>query len=156
MGSELVSYSQPRNGGGDSRSPAPKTYTEIFNEYFPYYLSIGMTYEQYWYGDCRLTEYYRKAQKIRDNRRNQELWLQGAYIYEALLDVAPVLQAFAKKGAKPRMYAKEPYALTVEDVRAKRKSEEEKQYEKNKSIVEAWMAATNAKIKKQQEVATDG
>ena len=71
-----------------------------------------MTYELFWESDCTLVKYYRKADEIRKNRRNEELWLQGAYVYEAICDVAPVLHAFAKKGTKPQPYSSKPYALT--------------------------------------------
>jgi hypothetical protein len=40
--------------------------------------------------------------------------LQGAYNYQAMLCVAPVLHAFAKKGVKPIPYPKEPMPLNIE------------------------------------------
>ena len=82
--------------------PTQIKYGEVFNTHFPYYLSIGMTEEQYWDGDPELVKYYRKAEEIRNEKRNQELWLQGMYIYEALCDASPIFHAFAKKGTKPR------------------------------------------------------
>ena len=51
--------------------------------------------------DCELVKYYRKAAKIKQDLDNQNAWLQGAYFYEALADVSPILHAFAKKGTKP-------------------------------------------------------
>ena len=70
-----------------------------------------MTYEQFWEQDCELVKYYRKAAQIRQDLRNQDAWLQGAYFYEALIDAAPVLRAFAKKGTKPTPYREGPYEL---------------------------------------------
>ena len=70
-----------------------------------------MTYEQFWEQDCELVKYYRKAAQIRQDLRNQDAWLQGAYFYEALIDAAPVLRAFAKKGTKPTPYRESPYEL---------------------------------------------
>ena len=105
-----------------------------------------MTPEQYWEGDCMLTKYYRKAEEIRNEKRNQELWLQGVYIYEALCDVSPVLHAFAKKGTKPAPYPKQPYPLTEKQTR---KNEEEKQRkiaEKGKKFMEAMAASINKKF----------
>jgi hypothetical protein len=87
----------------------------MFYDQFPYYLSIGMTSEQYWDGDPSLPKYYRKADELSKKRRNQELWLQGMYIYEALCDVAPILHSFAKKGTKPLPYPDHPYAITERD-----------------------------------------
>lgn len=42
-------------------------------------MSIGMSYDEYWYASSSLTKYYRKADRIRRNQRNEELWLQGYY-----------------------------------------------------------------------------
>lgn len=70
-----------------------------------------MTYEQYWYGDVWMVGAFREAERIRQERMNAEAHLQGMYFYDALLDVAPVLHAFTKKGTKPRPYPKKPYEL---------------------------------------------
>ena len=129
--------------------------TEQFYEHLPFYLSIGMTFEQYWYEDCLLAKYYRKAHELKQKRRNQELWLQGAYFYEALTDVAPMLHAFAKKGTKATPYVAEPFALTSKEVIERRKREEKLQYDKQKAKFAAWAAKTNMQ-KVEKEVKQDG
>ena len=148
MDSELVSSSlSATEGSGQSGSLPSFTYTEKFYELFPYYLSIGMTPEQYWESDCTLVKYYRKAEELRNEKRNQELWLQGMYIYEAICDVAPILHAFAKKGTKPTPYSTKPYPLN--DKQSKR-DEEEKQRkltEKGKKFMEAMATNINKKFK---------
>lgn len=144
MGSELVSDSPPLLGGGADNGSAPVSLTALFYEHLPFYLSIGMTYEQYWNEDCLLTRYYRKAHQMKQQRRNQELWLQGAYIYEALTDIAPVLHAFAKKGTKPAPYVAEPFPLTNEEVQARAKRDTKTKYEKQKAKLAAWATKTNA------------
>ena len=147
MDSELVSSSlSATDGGGQKSSPPYFTYTEKFYELFPYYMSIGMTPEQYWDGDSTLAKYYRKAEELRNERRNQELWLQGMYIYEALCDVAPVLHAFAKKGTKPIPYSSKPYAITEKQVRQEREEKERRLVEKGKKFMEAMMASINKKV----------
>ena len=147
MDSELVSSSlSTTEGGGQSGSRPLFTYTEKFYELFPYYLSIGMTPEQYWDGDCTLPKYFRKAEELRNDKRNEELWLQGMYIYEAICDVAPILHAFAKKGTKPTPYAAKPYPLNEKQIR---KDEEEKQRkiaEKGKKFMDALAASVNKKF----------
>ena len=146
MDSELVSDSLSA-GGGELNSSAPSfTYTEKFYELFPYYLSIGMTYEQYWEGDCTLTKYYRKADEIKKERMNEELWLQGMYIYEALCDVSPILHAFAKKGTKPQPYSERPYSIT--EAQRKRAEEEKarKIAEKGKRFMQVIMAQNNKRF----------
>ena len=130
---------------GDQAAPLI-TYTQRFYEAFPYYLAIGMTPEQYWDGDPELVKYYRKAEEIRNEKRNQELWLQGMYIYEALCDVSPIFHDFAKKGTKPRPYSTTPYALTVKEQKKEKEAKEKAVSSKGKRYMEALMASTNKKF----------
>ena len=146
----MVTSSESASGGGQS-APFSNSYTSTFIEQFPYYLSIGMTPEQYWEGDPELAKYYRKADEIRRKRRNEELWLQGMYIYEALCDVAPVFHAFAKKGTKPRPYTEHPYALTHNDREEEQKRQEQRDREKARQYMEAKMAEINKRFKSNQE-----
>ena len=147
MDSELVSSSlSTTEEDGQQGSPSLFTYTEKFYESFPYYLSIGMTPEQYWDGDSTLVKYYRKAEEIRNEKRNQELWLQGMYIYEALCDVSPVLHAFAKKGTKPNPYSSKPYAITRKQAERDEEEKQRKLAEKGKRFMEAMAASINKKF----------
>lgn len=147
MDSELVSDSLSATEGGGHRSSSPFiTYTEKFYEVFPYYLSIGMTYEQFWDGDSTLVKYYRKAEEIRNDKRNQELWLQGMYIYEALCDVSPILRAFAPKGTKPTPYSSKPYALNEKQVEKDEEEKQRKLAEKGKRFMEAMASSINKKF----------
>ena len=87
-------------------------------------MSIGMTYDEFWNQDVRLVEVYRKAAELRDKRRNQELWLQGMYIYEALCDASPLFRFSMKKGTvKPEPYVKEPYPITEAEAKAREERE---------------------------------
>ena len=147
MDSELVSSPLSATEGSGQNSSLPHfTYTERFYEMFPYYLSIGMTPEQYWDGDCTLVKYYRQAEELRNEKRNQELWLQGMYIYEAICDVSPILHAFAKKGAKPHPYPSRPYAISEKQIKQEREEKERKLAEKGKRFMEALMQSTNKRF----------
>lgn len=88
----------------------------------PYYLSIGMTWEQYWQGEAGMTRAYRKAQRLRNKRENQQLWMQGVYIYKALLCVSPILHAFAKAGTRPEPYLEEPFPIDEAEARERERS----------------------------------
>jgi len=77
---------------------------------------------------------------LKNEQKNQELWLQGAYIYEALCDVAPVIHAFAKKGTKPLPYSDKPYAITKDQIKERKKEEEKINRQKAKARFEAWAA----------------
>ena len=149
MDGELVSgsASSDNSEGGDNVAPL-KSYGEIFDEQFPRYLAMGMTTEEYWNGDNNLPKMYREADKIKRERRNQEFWLQGLYIYEAMLDVSPVLHAFAKKGVKPLPYRTEPIPVTQEVARLKEEQEEQARYDKAKERMQMFMQANNQKYER--------
>lgn len=153
MDSELVSDSLSATEGSEHNGSLPLlTYTEKFYELFPYYLSIGMTPEQYWDGDCTLVKYYRQAEEMRTDRRNQELWLQGMYVYEAICDASPILHAFAKKGAKPNPYPSKPYAITEKQIKQEREEKERKIAEKGKRFMDALMRSTNKRFKEKTQL----
>lgn len=159
MGSKLVSdlFSSDGSESETNGSASVFSYTEQFYEHLPFYLSIGMTYDQYWNEDCCLVKYYRKAYELKRERKNEQLWLQGMYIYEALCDVSPILHAFAKKGTKPVPYPSEPYAITEKRVKEKEEAKKKAEFEKAKSRMESFALAFNARFKtKNEEVTTDG
>ena len=148
MDSQLVSGSLSVTEGGERSVRTPfLTYTEQFYEVFPYYLSIGMTPEQFWDGDPTLAKYYRQADELKTERKNQELWLQGMYIYEALCDVAPILHSMAKKGTKPRPYPEQPYSITEKQRKRENEEKERKIANKGKLFMEQLMRQNNAKFK---------
>lgn len=107
-----------------------------------------MTWDQYWHGDVWMVEAFREADRLRQQRANTEAWLQGSYIYDAVGRLAPILRAFARKGAKPVPYLSEPYPLGGE------KSEQDKERlaenERLKSILyfKNWARATQKAFEK--------
>lgn len=133
-------------GSGDSATAPLYTYTEKFNELFPFYLSIGMTEEQYWDKDNQLVIAYRKADELRMTRTNQELWLQGAYFYDALCRVSPILRAFTKKGTKPTPYLSEAYALNEKQAEFVQEEKSKKVFDKGKKMMEGFMLQHNKKF----------
>lgn len=134
--------------GSEQSSSLPfVTYTERFHERFPYYLSIGMTPEQYWDGDPEWARAFRKADEMRMERKNQELWLQGMYIYEALCDASPILHALAKKGTKPYPYTDKPYPITEKQHKRNKVDAEKAKFDKGKKLMEAFMKANNSRFK---------
>lgn len=126
-------------------------YTNVFIKRFPYYLSIGMTEEQYWDKDCLLTKYYREAEELRTEKANQMAWLQGMYIYDALARISPILRAFSKKGTKAQPYPEEPYPIGRKSVEDSKNKKEKENYDKAKRYMEAYMVQYNKKLEKESE-----
>ena len=84
---------------------------------------------------------YRKAYELKQEQRNSELWLQGLYVYEAILDASPILQAFAKSGTRPRKYTEKPY-----DLRPKKKViPQEDPFAQQRAVMERYMKIFNGK-----------
>lgn len=141
MGSELVNLAPLHT----------YTYAEQFNSQFPFYLSIGMTYDQFWNDDCELVVYYRKANELRNTQKNQELWLQGMYIYEALCCVSPVLHAFAKDGTKPLPYPDKPYAISEKEIKERKEIIEKENRKKAMAVFMAWSSQLNVPSNTERE-----
>ena len=75
----------------ESEPSEPKILAEIFRLAFPYYLAMGMTYDEYWRDDPTLVRDYRKAWEIRKKNDEFDRWRRGMYFYDALLRVSPVV-----------------------------------------------------------------
>ena len=114
--------------------------TALFEKQCPIYMAFGMTYDEFWYDDAYRTKFYRYAYKLKVRQKDEELWQQGMYIYEALCEVSPVLHAFCKKGTKPLPYSSKPYLSDVASY--KTDTEKAKQIENDRLIArlhfEAW------------------
>lgn len=82
---------------------------ELFDKMCPFFMSCGMSYDLYWHGDPYAPRMFYKAQKLQNERHNQEMWLQGLYIYNAFSVV--LSNAFSKKGSKPAKYIEKPFPL---------------------------------------------
>ena len=101
-----------------------QSYGEIFEQLCPYYMSIGMSYDEFWNQDVSMVKAYRKADELRERRRNQGYWMQGLYVYEALCDASPLFRFTMKKGSiKPEPYLKEPHPITAAELREREERE---------------------------------
>ena len=107
-------------------------------------MSMGMTYDEFWYGEPDRVKYYRQAEEIRRKEKDYDLWLQGRYIYDALCAVSPLLHAFAKNGTQAEKYNEDPYPRTMKDYKAL----QEKQM---KERAEAFAAFVDAKNRERRE-----
>lgn len=112
---------------------------ELFNKLCPYYMSIGQSCEEYWYGNPWWSRHYVRANDIRTEQNNEMLWLQGLYVYDAFAVV--LSNAFGKKGSQKQKYMEKPIRITPM-TEEERKAEERR---KTEQIVE-----NLKKLKKQQ------
>ena len=102
---------------GDSKQVEHAFLTNLFEEWCPFYMSIGMTYKEFWEDDVMLAKTYLKAYKLKEERESEKMkwtvWLQGLYIFEALCDVSPILRPFSK-AKKPLQYPTMPFGMKEE------------------------------------------
>lgn len=119
----------------------PPSFTDIFEEIFPYYLAIGMTAEQFWEGEPLLVKAYRKADEIRRRRINEELWLSGMYTADAL--ASTVGNMFSKKKYK---YPSEPRPITMMEIEERKERERQAKAERIKAAFIARALNVNRKL----------
>lgn len=90
-------------------------------------LQLGMTYEQYWYGDIdamvSFALFYKQKRRAEFITNDMNAWLAGQYSLVAFAKV--MSDSFSKKGSPSRVkYPEEPMYTTAFDERAKLKKEE--------------------------------
>lgn len=88
-------------------------------------MAIGMTYEQYWYGDPLMVRAFYKAEQLRQKSMNEEAWLNGVYVYRAL--DATVGNMMRKNGAEPAEYPKKPIEFAKKEETEEEKADREEQ-----------------------------
>lgn len=115
-----------------------------------YYLSIGMSYEQYWDGEADLCRYYREAHDRRLREQNAMAWRQGAYIYQALLCAYPLYNALCKK-KEAYPYPDEVIPIDHRQAEELREEKARRQMEENRKKMQQLAEALNAKFKKKEQ-----
>lgn len=99
-------------------------------------MAIGMTYDQYWYGDPLMVRAFYKANKLKREMEDETAWTNGLYVLNALN--ATVGNMFKKQGQTPFEYPSEPFSA------AKKHENEvltEQQEEQEATWALAWMSS---------------
>ena len=123
--------------------------TKIFEDCCPIYMGYGMSYDEFWYDTPYKAKFYREAYEIQVKHRDEEFWMQGVYIYDALCRVAPILHAFSKAGTKPLPYPDKPYLCKQNEVVSE--EDKEKQLENERLIAQVHFTNWARAVKKQFE-----
>lgn len=112
-----------------------------------------MSYNEYWYGPAYCAKFYREAHELEVKQKDEEFWMQGMYIYDAICRVAPILHAFSKSGTKPLPYPEKPYLSQGEN----NVTEEDKEQQiKNDRLIarlhfEKWARETAKRFNKEED-----
>lgn len=110
---------------------------ELFEKSCPVFMVMGMSYDQFWRDDPTIArtylKYFKMKQKNEIKQKKWDMWEQGTYIYEALIDVAPILRAFSK-ATKPLPYPEKPYGIDDLEEDEIKKEQDKKQQEENERL----------------------
>lgn len=120
------------------------TIGQFIREECPRYLSMGVSYDEYWYGDYTRLPYYRKANQWKQDDTNFACWLQGWYILQAIACVVPKSEA---------TYPTEPIPMTREQVAEQEAKEKQREIDNARAHMEAMMHSIN---KQRREKGGDG
>ena len=123
---------------GDAPEIKSKPFTRVFQRDFPYFLSIGMTYEEYWHGDPLLVRDYLRAEEYRRSADNYHLWLGGLYMREAIM--SSIGNAFVEKGSPPYEYMDKPIPMGEDEIKAAREEQERKEVEQAEAYMKLLVA----------------
>lgn len=128
-------------------SEEPKSFSEIFADVFPYYLAMGMSYDEFWRGSPSLVRDYRKAHEIKLQREEWSRHRQGMYFMQAL---RVAMSGFAKDKSNPETYPQEPWPLTEKEAREQEQREARNRYNRMR---EKLLGEARAARKKRDEEA---
>ena len=109
----------------ETETNQPRTNEELYATMFPYYLSLGCSYNEFWYESPWIAAAYLEAELYRREQVNHDLWLQGLYFSNAV-NTALANAFWDHKGIKPDGYLKYPIAFTEREkaAEAERKRQE--------------------------------
>ena len=99
-------------------------------------MAYGMTYEQFWQGDPWMVKAFEQAHLLKQRMRNEQMWIQGAYIANAV--TVAINNCLSKHKID---YLKKPL-----DIYPKTEAEEREEVRKEKLQVIAYFNALKANM----------
>ena len=97
------------------------------------YIVYGMTWKDFWFGDPWMVTAYREAHKLKRRMINEELWLAGAYEYDAVKAV--ISTAFGKTPVK---YVEKPFEI-FEKTKLEKRVERREKIKKVIEYLKGWI-----------------
>lgn len=105
--------------------------------------------------DCTLVRAYRKAYELKQEQANAQAWLQAAYIYDTLMRVAPVYQAFNKR-PRPKPFLEKPFDLMRKQEKPRTSYQETQKVIASRTRFEMMICGINEKFKQKGGEADGG
>lgn len=88
-------------------------------------MALGMTYSEYWNCSPSVYKAYREAHRLKADQKNQEMWLQGFYVFKAIETALHNQPAFATKKIEPISYLEKPIPLSPPSEEERKEREKE-------------------------------
>lgn len=79
----------------------------LADELCPFYMTIGIDYNTFWFGDYTKFAFYVKHYQLVKQQKSDDAWLSGLYVFYAMSTALANLNLDGKK-RKPRNYMEEP------------------------------------------------
>lgn len=143
----------------DEQSQTSATpYGDIFDEFLPHYMAMGMTYEEYWDGEASMKTAYRKAYAIRiENEQwlaDRQNWFMGQYLIRVLQAVPLLVGGInVKHTTQLPDYPGKPFYETMEEEKKAevQKKKKEDQTKLAMAMFQAGVEKFNRNFQKRQE-----
>lgn len=146
-------FSSDKERGGGIKPPSRQlTWVEYAEEQCPYYMVMGVSPEQYWNGDYSLLKYYRKAFEAKRELDNENAWIQGMYVFEAVESAI----AHTMLGKRKIKYPEEPYLLNTEISERRKEAKREEDELKSRDYMMTFMQEFNKRFENPEGVKKDG
>lgn len=103
-------------------------------------MTYGMTADEYWNGNPYLVVGYRQAHELDIRRKNEELWLQGRYIFDAIMIAISNIHLDGKKHTI-NQYTEKPYDLfdkTEQELKKEKEKARQKVIAQFTALKKAW------------------
>lgn len=126
------------------------SYSKYFEKACPIYMLYGLSYEDFWYGDPLKAKYQREMYNLKLQHKDEYMWEQGMYIYEAILQCAPILHPFSK-AKNPLPYTHQPHLKEIQDMEDEAKREKLREAEQLKAQIwiRNWARGMQKKFKQE-------
>lgn len=122
-------------------------FDEQLDEWCAFYMSIGVPYDVFWYGDYCQLKYYVDTYNLKKRMNNEMLWLQGMYNYEGFASVMAQFGAGLSGKRTKSTYTEKPYEIVEKSEREKAIEAEEKRKRviaNLNAVANAWKAKQDA------------
>lgn len=132
------------------------TYADIFEDICSYYMSIGVTYEEFWYGDFAICKYARQAEKLRRKKANQEMWWNAIYLFKTMIDVSPAFHDFGDgKKTQIKFSLDQPLPMDAKEAELHAQMKREREQEEFLAKMVAYTQEHNKAMKESENKETE-